>query len=510
PIPVEDAIPIARLHRDQFIRGAEILAEFPLNGTDEDYALLQEQMDAEVSDVSRLAWGRKYFSLLFPDKLDDYHAENHQRFHLIKLLQLPPEGDGRYCVSGRYVAIGNELGMPLNHLTTILNILHGNPSQYYRVGTTVKDDTDTWSELRTGNFVALGWSELPDLRSQLPNGEPLFDNLREELQEKVYPDSPQVAGRKANEIRRFANTIGRSWYLTEGDLVLAAKGATVLGVGRVTGDYYYVEDSLFPHRRPVEWLSFEEWKMPESEELRTSCYELKKHPINLLTAEEHIFYAEPIAPLPVKRLTLIGVSGQIQSILQRKGQVILYGPPGTGKTYWAERTACELVAQDVYGNPYAELSDSERAGISDTAGGYLRMCSFHPSYGYEDFIEGYRPELVNDQMVFTQREGVFKRLSEDARNDPSHSYYLIIDEINRGDIPRIFGELLTVMEKDKRGKTIILPLSGEPFSVPPNLYIIGTMNTADRSIALLDTALRRRFGFIELMPDYASSTTWCC
>ena len=104
-------------------------------------------------------------------------------------------------------------------------------------------------------------------------------------------------------------------------------------------------------------------------------------------------------------------------------------------------------------------------------------------------------------MQFILRDGIFKKLCNDAQARPDHKFYLIIDEINRGDIPRIFGELLTVLEKDKRGKAILLPLTGRPFRVPGNVFIIGTMNTADRSIALLDTALRRRFGFIELMPD---------
>ena len=93
------------------------------------------------------------------------------------------------------------------------------------------------------------------------------------------------------------------------------------------------------------------------------------------------------------------------------------------------------------------------------------------------------------------------RLCEDADNEPDHDFFLIVDEINRGDIPRIFGELLTVLEKDKRSKPIILPISKERFVVPENVFIVGTMNTADRSISLLDAALRRRFGFIELMPD---------
>jgi len=133
--------------------------------------------------------------------------------------------------------------------------------------------------------------------------------------------------------------------------------------------------------------------------------------------------------------------------------------------------------------------------------GLVRMCTFHPAYGYEDFLEGYRPKTVDDQLVFELQSGIMKKLCLDAIGDPLNKFYLIIDEINRGDIPRIFGELLTVIEKDKRGKTILLSVSGDYFFVPDNLYIIGTMNTADRSIALLDTALRRRFGFIELMPD---------
>jgi 5-methylcytosine-specific restriction enzyme B len=283
--------------------------------------------------------------------------------------------------------------------------------------------------------------------------------------------------------------------------------------GRVAGGYSHEPGSDFPHRRPVEWLSLEEWRMPEPEGLQTTVHRLTKAPANLVEAERRSL-GGPVVVVPQARPApagprgagaprLEGVAGRIQAVLERKGQAILCGPPGTGKTYWAERTALELASHSWVGRPFAELSEGERAGLAgDTQPvGAVRMVSFHSAYGYEGFIEGYRPELHEGRMTFALRDGLFKRLCRDAEAQPDRPFYLIIDEINRGDVPRIFGELLTVIEKDKRGKSVVLPLGQSAFRVPPNVLLIGTMNTADRSIALLDTALRRRFGFVELMPD---------
>ena len=173
--------------------------------------------------------------------------------------------------------------------------------------------------------------------------------------------------------------------------------------------------------------------------------------------------------------------GKIQRLLDDKRQVIFQGPPGTGKTFVARELAAVLA-----GTP-------ER----------VRLVQFHPSYAYEDFVQGLRPKLTDGQPGFELRDGPLLAIAEAARedSDPAAKYFLIIDEINRGNLAKVFGELYFLLEY--RDQPIQLQYSDEPFRLPQNLYIIGTMNTADRSIALVDLALRRRFHFVEFHPDKA-------
>lgn len=241
-------------------------------------------------------------------------------------------------------------------------------------------------------------------------------------------------------------------------------------------------------------------------------------------SDEGVFSYKMREPLmeAIKSLEERGVFQEMKELDKEFDKnLILYGPPGTGKTYNSVIYAVAICD----GKPVDELTDY--AAVMSRynelkKSGRISFTTFHQSYGYEEFIEGIKPIIdENKQDIgYTIEPGVFKKFCDNAKSitrtstgiestvieENTEPYVFIIDEINRGNISKIFGELITLIESTKRAgmpeaASAILPYSGDEFSVPSNVYILGTMNTADRSIALMDTALRRRFQFVEMMPD---------
>ncbi len=166
-------------------------------------------------------------------------------------------------------------------------------------------------------------------------------------------------------------------------------------------------------------------------------------------------------------------------LLRQKKNIILQGAPGVGKTFTAKRLAYSMLG----------LKDDEQ----------IEMVQFHQNFSYEDFVMGYKP---TEDGGFMLRPAIFYNFCKKAKSNPDKQYFFIIDEINRGNLSKIFGELLMLIEKGYRGKTLKLAYTGEDFTVPENIYVIGMMNTADRSLAMIDYALRRRFSFFEMEPGF--------
>ena len=482
---LEEAIEIARRNRDQLIAGARACEAA---GTPADYDALQAAMGRVAPDVQGLAWGHKYFHMLFPELLDDYHAPSYQSFHLRKMLLPPPAIEGRYRAAAGFVRAAGQLGLAMNQLTRALNERNGSPHSYWRIGTgTGQEPRREWTAMRDGGFVSIGWASVGSLAT-LDSTMAGRDYVKSRLAEEV-DTTPQANGRAAAQIHRFVTRVA------VGDVVVAADGMTCLGIGRVTGEYEHSDGADFPHRHKVHWLAVSDFRLPTSEGLQTSVHRIDSSE-NILAIEKLVLESPPPAEKPrtVPGPTLVAtrplppalsaIVARVHGALERKGQVILYGPPGTGKTHHAEQAAQEILARAWLNSQWSDLSKSEQAELRRNA---LAICSFHAAYGYEDFLEGFRPHTVGSTVGFECRPGIFKELCGRASTQPeARPFILIIDEINRGDVPRIFGELLTVIEKTRRGQEIVLPLSRTKFAVPPNVLLIATMNTADRSIALLD------------------------
>lgn len=345
------------------------------------------------------------------------------------------------------------------------------------------DNACMWDEFYNLGIMGIGWDDVTDLK-EFTSKEEIKDYMK-----KVYDPSNSYKN-NAHCLWQFANEI------KIGDVIFVKKGMhKIIGKGVVTSEYIY--DSAretYKHIRKVEWTNKGEWEHPGQAVMKTlTCISPYPDYVQRLLS----LFAEDILEETSEQIEIKyppytkddflnkvymdeDTYNTLTELLEAKYNVILQGAPGVGKTFAAKRLAYSIMGQ----------KDTSR----------VAMVQFHQSYSYEDFIQGYRPSKDGFELV----NGAFYKFCKEAEEDNERPYFFIIDEINRGNLSKILGELMMLIEKDKRGEKIKLLYSNEWFTVPQNVRIIGMMNTADRSLALMDYALRRRFAFFDFAPAFSS------
>ena len=336
-----------------------------------------------------------------------------------------------------------------------------------------------WNQFLKDNVVGIGMSGTGDLRQ--------YDS-KKEIKVKFQ--------RRDHDRSSHVNDVHACWQFVHdmqiGDIIFVKNGTSeIIGRGIIESEYEYDTKRPFHNIRKVNWTHKGKWNYKKGNLITKTLTEITNYSDlvkRLIDIVDDGGIVKPIYPIYTKQNFLEEVYIDeneyitITNLLKNKKNLIIEGAPGVGKTFMAKRLAYSIMGE----------KDISR----------VMMVQFHQSYSYEDFVMGYRPS----EDGFELRHGSFYQFCKTAEEDSENDYFFIIDEINRGNLSKIFGELFMLIENDKRGEKnkIQLLYSDESFFIPKNVFIIGLMNTADRSLAMIDYALRRRFAFFDLKPGFDS------
>ena len=454
-------------------------------------------------DVIRLdrSWIIKFCHMLFPTLFCCWYKYKYQSFYLKKLNHKISKNKTRNAIEMAFLAKSHN--MTTKEFATAIAVKFGSPQEakdipmLKMIGVSGDVDTDSeignsrkywlyapgensylWDSHYRNGIMALGWD----------SGDLSEYSSKSELLEEGFSTTNALA------LWEFYSQIKK------GDIIYVKKGRRkIIGRGIVTSDYEYDENvdadktGLYRHIRKVNWLDNGEWDLSVMVAMKTLTDITQdlalREEINNFFEESDEDISEPIKTFEYYTkedfLEDVFISEseyeRLKSLLLRKQNIILQGAPGVGKTFMSKRLAYSIMGK----------KDPDK----------IMFVQFHQSYGYEDFVLGYRPTGNGFKLGY----GPFYEFCKKAQEDSDNPYFMIIDEINRGNISKILGELLMLIESDKRGQNIRLTYGKELFFVPKNLYIIGMMNTADRSLAVIDYALRRRFAFYQVEPAFNAS-----
>ena len=479
-----DALTLGKQIRDYLVQACEYIASVDFVSV-HDYESLDDKLNTMSDKFASLAWIQKYFQMIFPDKFIGWYAKDWQN-HMLFSFGIMPSAK-YYARNGQLALIRKETRYNNTHFQDVCYQLFGDIKHFYRLGSS--DDRQNYAEhWKSSGIIAIGWNEVGDLIDYVKNGEIDREKLADKLKELYYPNDAKTASRKAGEIKTFYEASSNAIFVVmDGDRLFSF-------VEKPT-PCYYDESEPMSHCRKGSWLlKFEESEqLPESEGKLTSCYELRKQS-NLL------FLYQRFLDRSIKEIAGSAAEQEAGTIIVDEStrfsggkNVLLYGVPGSGKSWTIEHEYC-----------------------SDES--VVERLVFHPDYTNSDFVGQILPVVDkkhDNQVTYEFTPGPFTTILRDAYANPRQEFILIIEELNRGNAPAIFGDIFQLLDRmvvektvagikyhvgtseyeitNKNVAEIVYRDVSRKIRIPSNLSILATMNTSDQNVFTLDTAFQRRW-----------------